>query len=111
MASLTDPNSDLINALQKLSISKPKLVKGNTRKLPNDPEIQVTSWKMNEFKYTEVPCPFPTLARGLFTRELAVEGESAEGQDEGPKKYGIVARGYDKFFNIGEVRWNTVRLF
>jgi len=57
---------------------------------------------MNEFKYYDIPSPFPTLARGLFTRELETEGE---------KKYQIVVRGYDKFFNIGEVPWTTVRFY
>ena len=57
---------------------------------------------MNEFKYYDIPSPFPTLARGLFTRELVTDGA---------KKYQIVVRGYDKFFNIGEVPWTTVRSF
>ncbi|KAJ1948885.1 trna ligase, partial [Dispira parvispora] len=42
--------------------------------------------------YKKVPCPFPILARGLFTRP----SEDGAGYD-------IVARGYDKFFNLGEV--------
>ncbi|KAJ2390597.1 trna ligase, partial [Coemansia sp. RSA 2559] len=50
----------------------------------------VTSWKCNEFMYKKDPCPLPTLARGLFT--------SGQGNEET-----VVARGYDKFFNIGEV--------
>ena len=60
---------------------------------------------MNEFKYYDVPSPFPTLARGLFTRE-----KPGDSQDEGKagKIYEIMARGYDKFFNIGEVPWTTV---
>lgn len=57
---------------------------------------------MNEFKYYDVPSPFPTLARGLFTREL----EKEAGGDQ--PRYQIVARGYDKFFNIGEVPWTDV---
>lgn len=56
---------------------------------------------MNEFKYYDVPSPFPTLARGLFTQEVKDKGSR---EDE----YRIVARGYDKFFNIGEVPWTTV---
>ncbi|KAF8893696.1 RNA ligase-domain-containing protein [Gymnopilus junonius] len=54
---------------------------------------------MNEFKYYDIPSPFPTLARGLFTREL--------NETQKPKKYQILVRGYDKFFNIGEVPWTT----
>ncbi|KAJ7641222.1 RNA ligase [Roridomyces roridus] len=50
---------------------------------------------MLEQKYYQVPSPFPTLARGLFTVE------DADG------KHRIAVRGYDKFFNIGEVGWTT----
>lgn len=66
---------------------------------------------MNEFKYYDVPSPFPTLARGLFTRWVSDrEGEkSKEGSDSG--RHVIVARGYDKFFNIGEVPWTNVSMF
>ena len=61
---------------------------------------------MNEFKYYDVPSPFPTLARGLFTTWVGDSVVDAEG--EGPGKHTIVARGYDKFFNIGEVPWTNV---
>lgn len=57
---------------------------------------------MNEFKYYDVPSPFPTLARGLYSQKLG-------GGDGGGERHRIVARGYDKFFNIGEVPWTTVR--
>lgn len=39
----------------------------------------------------------PTLARGLFTEQ----------DPSGPR---IVARGYDKFFNVNEMPWTRVRL-
>ena len=55
---------------------------------------------MDEFKYYDIPSPFSTLARGLFSIK--------EPGDE--RRYRIVARGYDKFFNIGEVPWTTVRV-
>jgi tRNA ligase len=54
---------------------------------------------MNEWKYYDIPSPFPTLARGLFSMKEKVDGQS---------RYRIVARGYDKFFNIGEVPWTNV---
>lgn len=57
----------------------------------------LTSWKMADHAYKQDPCPFPTRARGLFT-------EKVEGSDE----YRIVARGYDKFFNVDEVSWTMV---
>lgn len=53
---------------------------------------------MNEFKYYDIPSPFPTLARGLFTLTETEGGE---------ERHRIVVRGYDKFFNIGEVPWTT----
>ncbi|KAG6335866.1 hypothetical protein ID866_3231 [Astraeus odoratus] len=95
-------DSNLVADLYRLSKKSPKLVRSHTYAAPSDPTIVVTSWKMNEFKYYDVPSPFPTLARGLFTRELPSE-------DKEPR-YQIVARGYDKFFNIGEVPWTDVQM-
>ena len=57
----------------------------------------IRSWRMDDWAYKRDPCPFPTRARGLFT-------ETVDGQHR------IVARGYDKFFNVGEVSWTKVRL-
>ncbi|KAJ3873131.1 RNA ligase-domain-containing protein [Lentinula edodes] len=90
-------DSDLIDALLKLSSKNPKLVKSTVYDAPADPTLGVRSWKMNEYKYYDVPSPFPTLARGLFTLQV--------GRD--PNSHRIVIRGYDKFFNIGEVPWTT----
>ncbi|KAH7922921.1 hypothetical protein BV22DRAFT_1197072 [Leucogyrophana mollusca] len=97
-----EQDSQLIADLHKLSKKSPKLVRSTTYNAPSDPEITVRSWKMNEFKYYDVPSPFPTLARGLFTREIDESGESSD-----KPRYSIVARGYDKFFNIGEVPWTS----
>lgn len=106
-----DEDSQLIAVLHKLSKKSPKLVRSSIYSAPADPQIAVRSWKMNEFKYYDVPSPFPTLARGLFTMELP---KNNEGEDKdatnADQRYRIVARGYDKFFNIGEVPWCTVRL-
>jgi hypothetical protein len=108
----SDEDSKLIADLHNLSKKSPKLVKSSTYPAPADPKTIVRSWKMNEFKYYDIPSPFPTLARGIFTTELSptinAEGEAAEKEAADPK-YRIVARGYDKFFNIGEVPWCTVR--
>ncbi|THU87039.1 hypothetical protein K435DRAFT_867675 [Dendrothele bispora CBS 962.96] len=98
-------DSDLITSLLALSKKSPKLVKSSTYAAPVDSSIMVRSWKMNEFKYYDVPSPFPTLARGLFSVDLPQE--QREGEKGKEPKYRIVARGYDKFFNIGEVPWNT----
>ncbi|KAJ7151347.1 RNA ligase-domain-containing protein [Mycena crocata] len=85
----------LIKELIALSNKNRKLVRSSSYQAPADPSISVRSWKMDEFKYYKVPSPFPTLARGIFT----VENKDGE--------HRIVARGYDKFFNIGEVGWTT----
>ncbi|KAF8886739.1 RNA ligase-domain-containing protein [Infundibulicybe gibba] len=96
-------DSDLITQLQNISKASPKLIKSSQYAAPADPNISVKSWKMNEFKYYDVPSPFPTLARGLFTTELHEGPEDTAGGT----RHRIVARGYDKFFNIGEVPWTT----
>ena len=63
-------NSELITSLHTLQAKSKKLVRSSTYPAPADPSIEVRSWKMNEFKYYDVPSPFPTLVRGLFTREI-----------------------------------------
>ena len=78
---------------------------------PDKTKAYITSWKMSEHHYRRADCPFPTLARGLFTanedysytdpavpRKVEQQGET------------IVGRGYDKFFNVGEVDWTKVSL-
>ena len=97
-------DSKLMADLHALSKKSPKLVRSSQYPAPAQPETVISSWKMNEFKYYDIPSPFPTLARGLFTTEHSMDGESGDA-----KQYRIVARGYDKFFNIGEVPWTTVR--
>ncbi|KAF9460265.1 RNA ligase [Collybia nuda] len=106
----SNEDSQLIANLHALSNKSPKLVKSSTYPAPADPQTIVRSWKMNEFKYYDIPSPFPTLARGIFTVDLPGSSESeeaGEGKDATEQKYRIVARGYDKFFNIGEVPWCT----
>jgi tRNA ligase len=93
-------SSKLIETLYSVSTRQPKLIKSSDYVAPEDNSVLVTSWKMNEFKYYDVPSPFPTLARGLFTAD-----DESKNRDV---KYRIVARGYDKFFNIGEVPWTNV---
>ncbi|KAF8799416.1 hypothetical protein BYT27DRAFT_7263948 [Phlegmacium glaucopus] len=100
-------DSDLIASLYALSAKSPKLVKSSIYSTPAGPSIQVRSWKMNEFKNYDIPSPFPTLARGLFTREIPNDLQEKEEQTETAKKYQIIVRGYDKFFNIGEVPWTS----
>jgi tRNA ligase len=94
-------DSQLIADLHSLHKKSPELVKPVKYVVPTAPEIVVESWKMNESNYYDIPSPFPTLARGLFSVEEKGEGEGSRCR--------IVARGYDKFFNIGEVPWTNVR--
>jgi tRNA ligase len=94
-------DSELISELRAIEKRSPKLVKSSVYPAPTEPNILVQSWRMNEFKYYDVPSPFPTLARGLFTTEAS--------KIEHGVQHRIVIRGYDKFFNIGEVPWTTVR--
>lgn len=120
----TDDDDALVRALDALQLNNKKLVKSTVHDAPADPSIKIRSWKMDEFKYGVYPSPFPTLARGLFTRKVvedasgependaADEEEDAESSSTGARrKHVIVARGYDKFFNIGEVPWNSVTTF
>ncbi|KAF9265691.1 hypothetical protein L218DRAFT_155694 [Marasmius fiardii PR-910] len=104
---LTKPeDSLLIASLHRLAKKSPKLVKPHAYTAPGDPDITVNSWKMNEFKYYDIPSPFPTLARGIFTYQVDKEASETKELDD-TNKYRIVIRGYDKFFNIGEVPWTT----
>lgn len=120
-----EDDDELVKALDALSLKNKRLVKSSVHTAPADPNIKIRSWKMDEFKYNVHPSPFPTLARGLFTREIKLDesgqvvlganeaktaGEVVEQGDEEGKnsKHLIVVRGYDKFFNMGEVPWNTV---
>jgi tRNA ligase len=71
-------------------------VKKTSYVLPN--RYQVNSWKMQDWDYKKPN--LPTYARGLFTYKRT------DGVDE------IAVRGYDKFFNHGEVRkteWANVQ--
>ncbi|KNZ51113.1 hypothetical protein VP01_408g2 [Puccinia sorghi] len=113
------PSDELSAALAKLSIG------GEGNDLPADPKLKklvrsrvyevqsahlqallsVRSWTMSEHVYRRLPCPFPTMARGLFTRENP-DRKLGEG------RHSIVARGYDKFFNIDELpstKWEALR--
>ena len=87
---------------KKRSGNKTKLVFCSSYSAPSIPYIEIQRWQLNKFKYSVVPSPLPTLARGLFSRTVGKVGK-----DEIVHK--IVARGYDKFFNIGEVPWTAVR--
>ncbi|EIW74468.1 RNA ligase [Coniophora puteana RWD-64-598 SS2] len=97
-ASAAKKDHELVESLMRISKKNPRLIRSTEYVAPNDPDVTLRSWKMNEFKYYDVPSPFPTLARGLFSRDTRT-GDGVWHE--------IVARGYDKFFNIGEVPWTS----
>jgi tRNA ligase len=84
--------------------SSSKQMAGNEK--DRDEKYYLTSWKMSEHHYRRKDCPFPVLARGLFTANKAYSLPHADVPKEEEKDESrIVARGYDKFFNVGEVEW------
>ncbi|KAF6743965.1 hypothetical protein DFP72DRAFT_1079263 [Ephemerocybe angulata] len=95
-------DSHLIDSPIVLSRKSPKLVRSTEAAVPGcESMIHLgRSWKMNEFKYYDIPSPFPTLARGLFTTELGAERRENEGNED--VRHRVVVRGHDKFFNIGQ---------
>ncbi|WFD04289.1 RNA ligase (ATP) [Malassezia obtusa] len=59
----------------------------------------ILSWRTQEYAYRQFSQDqdeLPTLARGLFTEEF----DTPDG-----KHQRVVVRGYDKFFNVGELAW------
>ena len=93
------------------STSKADVVLGDDEVTPGRPyeedenKLYITSWKMSEHHYRRADCPFPTLARGLFTanEDYSLPDDKPRTMDQKGER--IVGRGYDKFFNIGEVDW------
>ncbi|KAI7862740.1 RNA ligase-domain-containing protein [Spinellus fusiger] len=51
-----------------------------------------TAWSVRDYIYKKKSHSLPTMARGLFTAETH-------------STHRIVARGYDKFYNVKETRW------
>ncbi|PWN18581.1 hypothetical protein BCV69DRAFT_314465 [Microstroma glucosiphilum] len=78
----------------------------------SDDVYEVTSWKTVEFAYRKaaevgIGKDLPTLARGLFTVKDGAQHATQEASSEASGRQGdrIVVRGYDKFFNVGEISW------
>ncbi|SRR6266403_2487380 len=67
----------------RLPFHTQKVVKFAKDAVSTGPEIAVESWRMNEWKYYDIPSPFQTLVRGLF---------SVEEKGEGGPRYRIVVR-------------------
>jgi tRNA ligase len=90
---LATSSSDATNLIEKLeSCSKGPKKNRIFRSALYSPEnfpCEVRSWSCQDFNYKNAKLNLPTLARGLFISE---ESDSK-----------IVVRGYDKFFNVGEI--------
>ncbi|KAH8917429.1 hypothetical protein BT69DRAFT_1269017 [Atractiella rhizophila] len=65
---------------------------------------ELTSWKFQEWAYKKNPNPLPVLARGFFTEKLA-KSQNTDVPGSFGENWRVLARGYDKFFNVGEVSW------
>ncbi|KAJ2330605.1 trna ligase, partial [Coemansia sp. RSA 2681] len=88
----------LVTTMKKSAETKPASKRIVKRTLHDYEGHSISSWKCNEFLYKKDPCPLPTQARGLFTT-------GAGGEET------IAARGYNKFFNVGEVahtQWSWI---
>lgn len=91
---MRDPQ--LIEKLEAAALQKDRRGKARKGIYPTweNPDVFVAGWKFNEWDYAKTKISLPTNARGLFTHG-----------DE------IVVRGYDKFFNVGEVpttKWESL---
>ncbi|KAI9221500.1 RNA ligase-domain-containing protein [Blastocladiella britannica] len=70
----------------------------------------LASWHVNEWAYKKDGSKLPTMARGLFTRQTngsATDFEPTRDLND-HAEYEIVIRGYDKFFNLGEVPYTAL---
>ncbi|KAG5361673.1 tRNA ligase 1 [Yarrowia sp. C11] len=95
-----------LDLLERLEAASQQTGKGKARKRnyrfwsnsgkmePDEQGREITGWKFNEWDYGKPKITLASQARGLFTRDNK-----------------IVVRGYDKFFNIGEVattKWDWI---
>lgn len=112
---------DLLSALRTLKIANPKATRSTVHIYPavvyavnaaTAKDRHITSWKMTEHMYFKKDNEFPTLARGLFTEPVSGKADVPPAAlptfGSGPVTERIVARGYDKFFNTGEMAWTSV---
>lgn len=94
MASPTNSDQGLISLLERWSVNDEFAGKSWIRKSEHavwgHRDMKIIAWKINEYKFFDKRNPPKIWARGLFTL-----GDR------------IVARGYDKFFNIGEFPTST----
>ncbi|KAG7893424.1 hypothetical protein KL908_003157 [Ogataea polymorpha] len=83
----SEKSKQLVSELEELSRSTAK--RGIVKKYTNiidGTDVQISSWRFNEWDYSSKKVKLPIYARGLFT-----VGDR------------IVCRGYDKFYNVDEL--------
>lgn len=105
-ATFTSSNSSLID-------SSPPSSSSSSSSIPPTATNQhiLTSWRMPEHMYKADPCPLPTLARGLFTETVSSQDPDDDLSTQRPntkETHRIVARGYEKFFNVDEMSYTKV---
>ncbi|GAA93789.1 uncharacterized protein L969DRAFT_84766 [Mixia osmundae IAM 14324] len=72
-------------------------------------EHRLSSWKVAEHAYRSEKLDIPTKARGLFTEQI--ESDEPGRPRASTSQHRIVLRGYDKFFNVGELpstKWDNL---
>ncbi|RDA94347.1 hypothetical protein CP533_3808 [Ophiocordyceps camponoti-saundersi (nom. inval.)] len=98
MSSQDQEVADMLGVLEKHNVTRNFHVKKTSYKIKSSRDgIQLDSWRFRDFDYKK--SSLPTYARGLFTTKR---------KDGTPE---IAVRGYDKFFNVGEVndtRWENI---
>ncbi|KAG0167995.1 hypothetical protein DFQ28_009019 [Apophysomyces sp. BC1034] len=103
MITITSPEHDaekvhtIIEQLYALREANKRVIRHKTFRINED--LVVEGWTMQNYVYKKQPGLYPIEARGLFTTR------NKEGQ------HSIVIRGYNKFFNIDEVKsteWESI---
>lgn len=87
---------DVVERLYQVKADSPKELRSKDFTL-EDGQVW-TSWTMRESVYKKKMDTFPSMARGIFTKNT--NGD-----------YTIMARGYDKFFNALETKMTQVICF
>lgn len=95
-------NSQLFSDLNEAVVSKSKRGRARKRFYPlwDNPDIKLTGWSFQEFDYGKPNIKLASNARGLFSLQTPTPSHD---NTTCLSEERIVARGYDKFFNVGEL--------
>ncbi|KZV91257.1 hypothetical protein EXIGLDRAFT_615876 [Exidia glandulosa HHB12029] len=83
--------------MQEIALEQPRSVSSRTFSVADG--SSVTNWRVAKSAYYNSSFTLPTKIRGLWTRQLPRSSDDEEHSWE------IVARGYDKFYEVDEVSW------